>query len=200
MPLFVKARSFLRNLLSSRGVDTDLDQEVHAHLEMLIAESIRSGMTQEEAQRNARIELGGVEQVKEQVREERLGNWLHSVLSDCRYGFRQLRKSPGATAVMVFTLALGIGATTAIFSVVYGALLRPLPYHDSTRIMAVFEVNSKGGWSHLADPNFDDFRDQNRSFQAVAKYNYYVVSVSGASQPTRATVAHVSPDVALRYE
>jgi putative ABC transport system permease protein len=161
---------------------------------MLIAENIRSGMTQEEAQRNARIELGGVEQVKEQVREERLGNWLHSVLSDCRYGFRQLRKSPGATAVMVFTLALGIGATTAIFSVVYGALLRPLPYDDSNRIMAVFEVNSKGGWSHLADPNFDDFRDQNRSFQAIAKYNYYVVSVSGASQPTRATVAHVSPD------
>ena len=200
MPLLVKARSFLRNLFSFRAVDADLDQEVHAHLEMLIAENIRSGMTQEEAQRNARIELGGVEQVKEQVREERLGNWLHSVLSDCRYGFRQLRKSPGATAVMVFTLALGIGATTAIFSVVYGALLRPLPYHDSTRIMAVFEVNSKGGWSHLADPNFDDFRDQNRSFQAVAKYNYYVVSVSGASQPTRATVAHVSPDVALRYE
>ena len=194
MPLLVKARSFLRNLFSFRGVDTDLDQEVHAHLEMLIAENIRAGMTQEEAQRNARIELGGVEQVKEQVREERLGNWLHSVLSDCRYGFRQLRKRPGATAVMVFTLALGIGATTAIFSVVYGALLRPLPYGDSSRIMAVFEVNSKGGWSHLADPNFDDFRDQNRSFQAIAKYNYYVVSVSGASQPTRATVAHVSPD------
>jgi len=200
MPLFVKARRFLRNLFSSRRVDIDLDQEVHAHLEMLTEENIRAGMPPEEAQRAARIELGGIEQVKEQVREERLGNWLHSVLSDCRYGLRQLAKSPGATAVMIFTLALAIGATTAIFSVVYGVLLRPLPYTDSSRIMAVFEVNTKGTWSHLADPNFDDFRDQNRSFQAIAKYNQDVVSVSGPSQPTRNMVAGVSPDFLKVFE
>jgi predicted permease len=194
MPLLVKARSFLRNLFFSRRVEVDLDQEVHSHLEMLIAENIRAGMPPQEAQRAARIELGGIEQVKEQVREVGIGNWLRSVISDCRYGLRQLRKSPGATTVMVFTLALAIGATTAIFSVVYGVLLRPLPYPDSSRIMAVFEVNSKGGWSHLADTNFDDFRDQNRSFQAIAKYQYDVVSVSGASQPSRTSVAAVSPD------
>ena len=194
MPLFVKARSFLRNFFLSRRVDGDLDQEVHAHLELLIAENIRAGMPPERAQRAARIELGGIEQVKEQVREERLGSWLHSVLTDCRYGLRQLRKNPGATIVMVFTLALAIGAATAIFSVVYGVLLRPLPYINSNRIMAVFEVNSGGTWSRLADPNFDDFRDQNRSFQAIAKYNDNVVSVSGTSQPTRTTVAGVSPD------
>src|SRR5712664_2473969 len=194
MPLFVKARSFLRNLFLSRRVEADLDQEVHAHLELLIAENIRAGMPPQEAQRAARIELGGIEQVKEQVREEGLGNWLHSVVSDCRYGLRQLRKNPGATAVMIFTLALAIGATTAIFSVVYGVLLRPLPYTDASRIMAVFEVSSEGRWTHLADPNFDDFRDQNRSFQAIAKYNDNVVSVSGASQPSRTTVSSVSPD------
>jgi putative ABC transport system permease protein len=194
VPLFVKVRSFLRNLFFTRRVEVDLDQEVHSHLEMLTEENIRAGMPPHEAQRAARIELGGIEQMKEQVREERLGNWLHSVLSDCRYGLRQLRKSPGATAVMVFTLALAIGAATAIFSVVYSVLLRPLPYTDANRIMVVFEVNSTGGWSRLADPNFDDLRDQNRSFQAIAKYNDYVVSVSGASQPTRTAVAHVSPD------
>jgi predicted permease len=194
MPLLVKARSFLRNFFSSRRVEADLDQEVHAHLEMLTEENIRAGVPPAEARRVARMELGGVEQVKEQVRQERLGNWLGSVLSDCSYSLRQLQKSPGPTAVMIFTLALAIGATTAIFSVVYGVLLRPLPYNDSSRIMAVFEVNSKGGWSRLADPNFDDFRDQNRSFQAIAKYSYYDVPVSGASQPTRTTVAHVSPD------
>src|SRR5882762_5232965 len=195
MPLFAKVQSFLRNFFSSRHVDIDLDQEVHAHLELLTAENIRAGMPPHEAQRAARIELGGIEQVKEQVREERLGNWLHSVLSDCRYGLRQLRKNLGATAVMIFTLALGIGATTAIFSVVYGVLLRPLPFTDSSRIMAIFEVNSKGGWSHLADPNFDDFRDQNRSFQTIAKYqNSGDVSVSGASRPTRTTATSVSPD------
>jgi putative ABC transport system permease protein len=194
MPLRVKVRSFLRNLFLSRRVEVDLDQEVHSHLDLLTSENIRSGMPPHEAQRAAQIELGGIEQVKEQVREERLGTWLHSVLSDCRYGLRQLRKNLGATAVMVFTLALAIGATTAIFSVVYGVLLRPLPYTGANRIMAVFEVSSEGHWIHLADPNFDDFRDQNRSFQAIAKYNYYVVSVSGALQPTRTTVAHVSPD------
>src|SRR5260370_1588388 len=151
MPLRLKVQSFLRNLFLSRRVEVDLDEEVHSHLEMLIAENIRAGMSPEEAQRAARIELGGIEQVKEQVREERLGDWLHSVLSDCRYGLRQLRKNPGATAVMVFTLALGIGATTAIFSVVYGVLLRPLPYTDPNPIMAILQVASKRHRGHRAD-------------------------------------------------
>jgi putative ABC transport system permease protein len=194
MPLFVKVRSLLRNLFLSRGVEAELDQEVHSHLELLIAENIRAGMTPREAERAARVELGGIEQVKEDVRERQMGNWLRSVFSDCRYGFRQLRKNAGATAVMVFTLALAIGATTAIFSVVYGVLLRPLPYPDANRIMAVFEITSEGRPSRLADPNFDDFRDQNRSFQAMAKYADGVVSVSGAAQPTRTTVAAVTPD------
>lgn len=194
MPLGVKVRSFLRNLLSSRRAEVDLDEEVQSHLELLTEENIRAGMPPKEAHRAARMELGGVEQVKEQVREAQLGNWLHSALADCRYGLRQLRKNPGASAVMVFTLALGIGATTAIFSVVYGVLLRPLPYVDSRRIMAVFELSSAGHRSHLAEPNFDDFRDQNRSFQAIARYNDDVVSVSGTSQPTRTAIASVSPE------
>ena len=128
----------------------------------------------------------------QQGRDQR--NWLQSVLGDCRYALRQLRKNPGFTAVAVLTLALGIGVTTAIFSVVYGVLLRPLPYRDPDRIMAIFEVTSKGRPSRLADPNFDDFRDQSRSFQAIAKYTGSIASVSGASQPTRTAVASVSPD------
>jgi len=151
-------------------------------------------MTAQEARRNALMKLGGVEQTKEIVRERRGLPMLEALLQDLRFGARTLSKNPGFTLVAVFTLALGIGATTAIFSVVYGVLLRPLPYADSNRIMAVFEVNSKGTWSHLADPNFDDFRDQSRSFQAIAKYADAVVSVSGASQPTRTAVAGVSPD------
>jgi len=194
MPLLVKVQSFLRNLFLSRRVDADLDQEVHAQLEILTEENIRAGMPPEEGRRAARIEFGGIEQVKEEVREKRTGNWVHSVISDCRYGLRQLRKNPGATTVMVFTLALAIGAATAIFSVVYGVLLRPLPYPDPNRIMAIFEVPSEGHWSRLADPNFDDFRDQNRSFQAIAKYNDNIASVSGASEPTRTAIAGVSPD------
>jgi putative ABC transport system permease protein len=88
---------------------------------------------------------------------------------DFRYAARVLGRNPGVTAIMVLTLALAIGATTAIFSVVYGVLLRPLPYPDPDRIMAVFEVTSKGRPNRVADPNFDDFRDQSRSFQSMAK-------------------------------
>jgi predicted permease len=119
---------------------------------------------------------------------------MTGLLQDFRFALRQLRKNLGFTAVTVITLALGIGTTTAIFSVVYGVLLRPLPYTDPSRIMAVFEVNTKGTWSRLADPNFDDFRNQNHSFQVLAKYSNNIASVSGASQPTRSVVASVSPD------
>jgi putative ABC transport system permease protein len=194
MLIVAKLRSFLRNLFLSHRVDTDLDEEVRSHLEMLADENNRAGMSPQQARRAARIELGGIDQVKEQVSEIRIGNWLHSVISDGRYGLRQLRKNPVFTIVAVLTLALGIGATTAIFSVVYGVLLRPLPYTDSNRIMALFEVNSNSRWSRVADPNFDDFRDQSHSFQMMAKYSDDVASVSGASQPTRTAVAVVSPD------
>jgi putative ABC transport system permease protein len=194
MPPLARVQSLLRNLFLSSRVEGDLDQEVHSHLEMLIEENIRAAMPPQEAQRTARMELGGIEQVKEQVRDERIGHWFYSVISDCRYAIRQFRRNPGFTVVVVLTLALGIGATTAIFSVVYGILLRSLPYSNPSRIMAIFEVNSKGGWSRVADPNFDDFRDQSRSFQAIAKYSDDIASVSGAAQPTRTTVARISPE------
>ncbi len=119
---------------------------------------------------------------------------METILQDLRHSLRILRRSAGFTSVSVLTLALAIGAATAIFSVVYGVLLRPLPYHDPGRIMAVFEVNTRGTWSRLADPNFDDFRDQNHTFQAIATYSAGVASVSGASQPTRTMVASVSSD------
>lgn len=194
MPLFVKVRSFFGNLFSTQRQEEDLDQEVRSHLDLLAEENVRAGMSSEEARRAARIELGGVEVVKEQVRDNRKGEWLRSVFADCRYGVRQLRKNPGTTAIMIFTLALAIGATTAIFSVVYSVLLRPLPFIEPSRIMAISEVTANGHLSRLADPNFDDFRDQSRSFQAMAKYSDYIVSLSGASQPMRTHVAFVSAD------
>ncbi|HEV2402051.1 MAG TPA: ABC transporter permease [Candidatus Sulfotelmatobacter sp.] len=121
---------------------------------------------------------------------------MENLIHDIRYALRQLHKRLGFTAVAVITLALGIGASTAIFSVVYGVLLRPLPYNDPSRIMAVFEVTPKGTWNRLADPNFDDFRDQNHCFQAIAKYAADITSVSGSAQPTRSMVASVSAEFA----
>lgn len=121
---------------------------------------------------------------------------METLVHDIRYALRQFQKRLGFTAIAVLTLALGIGASTAIFSVVYGVLLRPLPYKDPGRIMAVFEVTTKGVWNRLADPNFDDFRDQNHCFEAIAKYAAEITSVSGSAQPTRSMVASVSAEFA----
>src|SRR6185312_15754195 len=117
---------------------------------------------------------------------------MTGLLQDLRYALRQMRKNPGSSAIAVLTLALGIGSTTAIFSVVYGVLLRPLPYNDPSRIMAIFEIQPNGNWNELADPNFDDFRDQSRSFEAIAKYGTQPAAISGGSQPTSSIVGYVS--------
>src|SRR6267154_937376 len=174
--------------------ERELAAELDSHLQLHIDDNLRAGMTAAQARREALMKLGGVEQTKENYREGRGLPALEMLLQDIRYGLRVLSKNPGFTAVAVLTLGLATGAATAIFSVVYGVLLRPLPYPDSNRIMAVSEVTSTGGWSRLADPNFDDFRDQNRGFQAIAKYNEQIASVSGTSQPTRTAVASVSPN------
>jgi predicted permease len=189
-------RSFhrLRSFFRGPQLDRELDAEMAAHLELAIEENLQQDVPAAEARRQALIRFGGATQAKERHREARGLPPLDALLQDLRFGFRMLRKNPGFTAVAVLTLALGIGATTAIFSVVYGVLLRPLPYTEPSRIMAVFEVNTKGTWSRLADPNFDDFRDQNRSLQAIAKYADNIASISGASQPTRTHIASVTPD------
>jgi predicted permease len=116
------------------------------------------------------------------------------LFQDVRYGLRMLAKNPGFTAVAVLTLALGIGASTAIFSVVYGVLLRPLPYPKPDRIVELWEVNAKGGRMQFADPNFADVRSQNHTLRGVAEYAAWLASVSGGSEPTRSMLASVSHD------
>jgi predicted permease len=194
MPLFVKARHFLRNLFSSRGVDADLDQEVHSHLEMLAEENRRTGMSHEEAQRAARIELGGIEQVKQQVREQRLGNWLHSIYSDCRYGLRQLRNSPGFTLVAVLTIALGIGANTALFSVVNGVLLNPLPYPHPEQLVEVAAKSPPFSESSISYPNFLDWEKENHSFESLGGYRMMELNLTGAGPAQSLKGMQVSAD------
>ncbi len=193
MPLFVKARSFLRNLLLTDRVDTDLDQEVHSHLAMLIEENIGAGMPPEEAQRTARMELGGIEQVKERVREERIGNWLHSVIYDCRYGLRKLRRNPGFTAAAVIILALGIGANTAVFSILDAVLIRPLPYPNALRLVKadVYDLKSGDLYGKTSYPDFMDWSEQNHFFDHLAAYEAKTFNLSGTHQPE-----HVRGEVA----
>lgn len=122
------------------------------------------------------------------------GNLLSNISQDLHYAARGIVRAPGFSATVILTLALGIGAATAIFSVVYGVLLRPLPYPEPGRLTAIWEVNRRGTFSRLADPNFADFRDQNHSFEAVAKYYNLVASVTGSGEPARVGVAYVSRD------
>ena len=117
---------------------------------------------------------------------------METLLRELRYGLRILTKSPGFAAIAVVTLALGIGVSTAIFSVVDAVLLRALPYPNPQRIVRVWEQAADGHRMNLADPNFDDFRSQNNTFADLAAYAYWLSSVSGGSEPVRVNIAEVS--------
>jgi putative ABC transport system permease protein len=184
----------LVGLFNRERRERDFAAELESHLQMHIEDNLRSGMTPEEARRQALIKLGGIEQTKERYRDRRDIPVLEALIQDLRYGLRQLRRNPGFTAVAVITLALGIGASTAIFSVVDAVLLRPLPYPNPQKIVTVWEQEATGHRAHLADPNFLDFRAQNHTLSALAVFSSGTESVSGGSEPVRMDVAMVSQD------
>src|SRR5467141_2102149 len=182
MPLLVKTRSFLRNLFLSRRVELDLDQEVRSHLEMLIEENIRTGMPPHEAQRAARIELGGIEQVKEQVRDSRSGAFLDSLLQDLRFALRQMRRSPGFALTAVLILALGIAANVIVFGVLQALVLRQLDVPHADRVMT---LQPKDGGPFVSNPEMRDVRDDNTMFSAIAAYEFqdFGLEANGVTRP-----------------
>jgi predicted permease len=170
MPLLVKARSFLRNLFFVRRVDADLDSEVHAHLEMLVEEKMRAGMPAAAARRAARIELGGVEQVKEQVRDSRTGAFLDSLVQDFRFAIRSLRRTSGLTAFVVITLALGIGMTSATFSMVDALIFRPYPVPHASAVVTLAGTTHDSSFENFSYREYLDIRDNTKSYDGVIAY------------------------------
>jgi predicted permease len=177
-----------------RGSDQDLDAEIRSYMDELTEEKIRAGLSFEEAKRQARIEAGGVEQVKEEVRVARPGAWLDALLQDVGYALRMQQRGPGYTAAILVTFALGIGANTALFSVVNGLLLHRLPYRDPDRLFYVSEV-----WPHepmvagAASPDFAHWRTEGRLFAALEAYGEGATpTLTGAGEPERLRGAMVT--------
>jgi putative ABC transport system permease protein len=149
-----------RNLFRRAQVENDLAAEIDAHVQLLADENVANGMPPEAARRQALVEVGGVEQVKTEVREARAGIWLEQLGQDLRYGLRMLRRSPGFAAMAVFTLALGIGANTAMFSVIDGVLLQRPPFPESSRVMIVYQKQPNGATNIFSTPNFLEWKRQ----------------------------------------
>ena len=168
-------RSVLRNLVTPTRVDRDLDDDVRAYVDLLTDEKVHAGLAPADARRAALVELGGVEHVKDSVRDVRAGSLVESTVRDARYAVRALVRRPGFTVVAVTAIALGIGATTAIFSVVNSVLLRPLPYRDPNELVVILH----DGRNPVAPANYLDWKRQSSVFSSVGAAQYWSGTVSG---------------------
>lgn len=194
MILFQRVRLWIRALLLKGTVEVELDEEFRYHLDREIELSIQSGMEPEEARRVALVRFGGVERYKEQVRDSRGTRPLEDSLLDVRYGVRQLRKHPAFTVVALLSLSLGIGANTAIFSVVNAVLLQPLPYPDPDGLVSVEEYQAGERNPTFSPRDFLDMKEASRSFEYMVGYRGHSVSYSGAERPERIEAQNVTPD------
>jgi len=182
----------LRALFHKTEMERELDDELRFHLEREIEQNLQRGLPPEEARYAAIRSFGGVERVKDESRDERGVRFLVELWQDLRYSARMLLKKPGFTAVATLTLALGIGASTAIFSIVDAVLLRPLPYPESEKLLSLKEVDAKGRRMTFAEPNFLDVLARNHTLAAAAQYNMGLTTVLGGNEPVRTNVAYVS--------
>jgi len=178
-----KLKTKLRALLRKSEMERELDEELRYHVEEQTEQNIRLGMNPEEARQSALKSFGGVEQAKERSRDARGVRWLEDLWQDLRYGARMLLKNPSFTFVAVITLTLGIGANTAIFSLVEALLLRPLPYAEPDRLVLLSEKGSAGERNNIPYPNFSDWRERAQSFEGMASIRKQTLNLTGIDKP-----------------
>ena len=195
--MWTRVRHFVRNLLRRRQVERDLSDEIDGYTELLMEEKIARGMSIDEARRAARLEIGRVEQVKERVRDVRAGAWLDVLRQDVRFAVRTLIRRPGFAVVAVLTLGVGMGATTAIFSLIDSVLLKPLPFHEPDRLVTAWEVRPRFNQPRMqvSPANYVDWKQQVQAFESLAAYVTNFLNLTGAGTPERLVSAMVTPNL-----
>jgi predicted permease len=176
------------NFVMRRRRDERLKEEIEAHLALQTAENIKAGLPPAEARRQAKLKFGAVEPIKEDYRAEQGLPFVVTISQDVRYGARMLRKSPGFTVIAILTLALGIGANAAMFSVIEAVLLRPLPYSGASQLVRVASIWHRNGANFTfssSPPDFFDWRDQNRSFSSMFAYYFSAHALTGNGEAKR---------------
>ena len=179
-----KLRLRLRSLFFRRHVDRELETELRFHLDQLTEENIAGGMTPDEARRIAQFTMGHVTQFQEECRDMRRVNYIDDLLRDVRYAGRNLRRSPGFATLAILIMALGIGANTAVFSVVNAVLLRPLSYRGANRIVTLSDFSAKEQArtalsKQVSAREFQEWHSQSSSFEAMAYYGTRETAVTG---------------------
>ena len=182
----------LTALFGRRALDADLDEELRAHIELATAENVKRGMASEPARTAALRAFGGVAQTREQYRAERGLPWLETLTQDLRFAARMLGKNPAFTAVAILTLALGIGGNTAIFSIVNGVLLNPLPFPQPDQLVALHESKPNFENGSISYPNFLDWRKDNSTFSSMGLSRRWAFSLTGRGDAEQVNANFIS--------
>jgi putative ABC transport system permease protein len=195
--LYLRVRSWLQATLLRSRMDTEMDSELRFHLDARAEDLIRSGVPRQEALRRARLEFGGVAKTTEECREARGTHMMETLMQDLRYGLRMMRRAPGFTAMAVIVLALGIGANTAIFSVVNTVLLRPLPFDQPDRLVQLWHTPPQASFPGVKEfpvspANFIDWREQSRAFEGMSAYGFGRYTLTGSGDPEAIRVCAAS--------
>ena len=197
MRIFRITQRRVHSVLNRSRDEAELQREIEIHIRQLTQQAMAEGMSKAKARAMALREFGAVERTKEECRDARGVNRIEDFAKDLRYGFRMLQKSPGFSAVPILTLALGIGANTAIFSIVDAVLLRSFPYTDPDELVLMFDVPLKrpDALSAISYRDLIEYRSQNRVFSEIAGNTFHDLTLTGAGEPSIVNTADVTPEI-----